>query len=146
METKLLDETGGQRTFAVVFAPGEEVMSGLQEAAAAKKLAGAHFTAIGAFSSLTLGFFCLDRKDYRRIPVREQSEVVSLIGNIALENDEPRVHAHAVVAMQDGTTRGGHLLEARVQPTLEVVLVESPRHLRRTPDAATGLALLDLSR
>lgn len=100
----------------------------------------ASFTGIGAFSSVTLGFFCLDRKDYRKIPIREQTEVVSLVGNVALDGESPKIHAHAVVATNDGTTRGGHLLEATVEPTLEVVLVESPRHLWRSPDPANPVS------
>jgi len=72
-------------------------------------------------------------------------EVVSLIGDVALDKDEPKVHAHVVVGKSDGTAYGGHLLEAYVRPTLEVVLVESPVHLRRRVDQDAGLALIDLS-
>ena len=77
--------------------------------------------------------------------MREQVEVVSLIGDVALDESEPKVHAHVVVGKSDGTAYGGHLLEAYVRPTLEVVLVESPAHLRRRVDRESGLALIDLS-
>jgi predicted DNA-binding protein with PD1-like motif len=52
------------------------------------------------------------------------------------------LHAHVVVGKADGTAHGGHLLAAVVRPTLEVILVESPRHLQRRHDAETGLALI----
>lgn len=55
------------------------------------------------------------------------------------------MHAHVVVGKSDGSAHGGHLLEAYVRPTLEVVLVESPAHLRRRPDRDSGLALIDLN-
>jgi hypothetical protein len=142
MKSKLLDATG-QKTFALVFDKGDEVIAGLTSFAKAETVGAAHFTAIGAFSEVTLGYFDRARKDYQRIPVRQQVEVLSLIGDIALDGKEPKVHAHVVVGLPDGTARGGHLLEARVWPTLEVTLVESPRFLRKRHDPETGLALID---
>jgi predicted DNA-binding protein with PD1-like motif len=76
--------------------------------------------------------------------VEEQVEVLSLVGDIALEGGQPRVHAHVVVGKRDGTAHGGHLLDARVRPTLEVILVQPPAHLRRRYDPDSRLALIDL--
>ena len=64
---------------------------------------------------------------------------------LIFDKGEPKIHAHVVVGRVDGEARGGHLLEAHVWPTLEVVLVESPRHLRKRHDPETGLALIDPS-
>lgn len=143
MKTRLLHEAG-EKTFAVVFDAGDEVVAGLTRLAQEHGLAASHLTAIGAFSRVTLGYFDRERKEYLRIPVREQVEVLSLVGDIALKDGTPQLHAHVVVGKRDGTAHGGHLLEAVVWPTLEVILVESPRHLRRRSDARTGLALIDL--
>jgi uncharacterized protein len=120
------------------------VVSGLTGFAGRHRLAASHLTAIGAFSQAVLGYFDRDRRDYRRIPVTEQVEVLSLIGDVALKDGKPALHAHVVLGKADGTAVGGHLLEARVWPTLEVILVESPAHLRRRHDPASGLALIDL--
>jgi predicted DNA-binding protein with PD1-like motif len=144
VKAKLLHEQQGQKTFAVVFDTGDEVASGLLAFAKEKHLGGSHFTAIGAFSDVTLGFFDWDKKDYQKLPIREQVEVLSLIGDVALNKGEPRVHAHVVVGKSDGTAHGGHLMEAHVRPTLEVLVVESPEHLIRKIDDETGLALIDL--
>lgn len=144
MKSKLLFEQG-ERTFAIVFATGDEVAGGLLKFAEENGLSASHFTAIGAFERVTLGYFDWQKKDYRRIPMLEQVEVLSLIGDIALDDGKPKVHAHVVVGKEDGTAHGGHLLEAYVRPTLEVVLVESPGHLTRSPDRDSGLALIDLS-
>jgi predicted DNA-binding protein with PD1-like motif len=115
----------------------------LQAFAREKRLAGSHFTAIGAFQDVTLGYFDWQKKDYKKIPVREQVEVVSLVGDIAAtESGEPKVHAHVVVGRSDGTALAGHLLEAHVRPTLELVLTESPAHLCRRHDPESGLALI----
>jgi predicted DNA-binding protein with PD1-like motif len=77
--------------------------------------------------------------------VREQVEVVSLVGDVAQgDKGEPKVHAHVVLGKSDGTAWPGHLLEARVRPTLELILTESPLHLQRQHDPASGLALIRL--
>jgi uncharacterized protein len=73
-----------------------------------------------------------------------QVELLSLIGDVALKDGEPQVHAHAVVGKRDGTAHGGHLLHAHVRPTFEVVLTESPAHLRKEFDASAGIALIKL--
>jgi predicted DNA-binding protein with PD1-like motif len=143
MKAKLLTEDEA-KTYAVVFDSGDEFMNGLSMFAREHELDAAHFTAIGAFSEATLGFFDMERKTYTKIPIADQVEVLSLAGDIALEQDEPKVHAHVVVGSADGTARGGHVMEAIVRPTLEVIVVESPRHLRREFDPATGLALIKL--
>ena len=144
MKSKLING-GGEKTFVIVFDTGDEVVAGLLDFAKEHKLA-ASLTAIGAFERVTLGFFESERKDYKKIPINEQVEVMSLVGNISLEeNGEPKVHAHVVVGKSDGTAHGGHLLEAHVRPTLEVILVESPATLRRKLNAEVGLALIDLT-
>ena len=141
MRAKLIHEQE-EKTFALVFNPGDEVMEELTNFAKENDLNAAHFTAIGAFSDATLGYFDMEKKEYREIPVDEQVEVLSLVGDIALFEGEPKLHAHAVLGRSDGTTRGGHLLEAHIQPTLEVIVTESPEHLRRETDKETGLPLL----
>ena len=133
-----------ESTWAVIFDTGDEVMEGLLAFARANALSASHFSAIGAFSEVVLGYFDWQRKDYRRIPIDEQVEVVSLMGDIALKDGEPQLHAHVVVSKSDGTAWGGHLMKARVRPTLEVIVNESPAHLQRRSDAETGLALIRL--
>src|SRR5918994_1943003 len=142
MKSKLIDEQPEERTFALVFGPGDEVMAGLRAFAKEANLAAARLTAIGAFRDVTLGFFDPDRKEYDKNALNEQVEVLSLLGNVAVHEGKPAVHAHVVVGKRDGTAHGGHLLEAHVRPTLEVIVVESPQHLRRETDEATGLARL----
>jgi uncharacterized protein len=57
MKSKLIHETEGQRTFAVIFDKGDEAVSGLTEFAQTHGLGAARITAIGAFSDVTLGYF-----------------------------------------------------------------------------------------
>lgn len=143
MKCKLLNR-GPERTYALVLEPGEEVMDALQRFAVREGLTASRVSAIGAFERAELGFFEIDRKDYHRIPVDAQAEVLSLAGDIALDGAEPKLHLHAVLGRRDGSTVGGHLLKGIVRPTLEVLLVESPAYLRRTCNPRFGLALIDL--
>ena len=130
-------------TYALIFDKGDEFITEMQRFAEEARLAASQFTAIGAFSRLTLGYFDRERKDYKKIPIDEQVEVLTLAGDVALQDGKPRIHAHVVVGKSDGSAYGGHVLEAYVWPTLEVIITESPAHLRRRHDAATGLALID---
>lgn len=142
MQSKILHD-GPESTHALILERGDDVVPTLEAFARERQLAAARVTAIGAFSSATLGYFDRDRREYERIPVDEQVEVLSLIGDIALGDQGPMLHAHVVLGRRDGTTCGGHLLAATVYPTLEVLLIESPRHLRRRFDSTVGIALIE---
>jgi predicted DNA-binding protein with PD1-like motif len=133
-------------TYAVVCDPGDEAVSALTQFARAERLEAAQVTAVGAFERATVGWFDRAARDYRRIPLDEQCEVLSLIGDIAVGQDGPILHVHAVLGLSDGTTRGGHLLEGRVFPTLEVVVTETPAELRKVMRPDIGIALIDLDR
>ena len=109
-----------------------------------ERLRASHITAIGALSDVTLGYFDRGSRQYQKIPLGEQVEVLSLLGVVTLDGEKPKLHAHIVVGTRDGSARGGHLLEGHVWPTLEVVVEESPRHLQRRTDPESGLALIDL--
>ncbi len=146
MNARRISAAGGTQSFVLVFDTGDEVTKELLAFAREHALDAASFSGIGAFQSVTLGYFELEKRDYKRIPIDEQVEVVSLVGNIARGDDGPKLHAHVVVGKRDGAAFGGHLIDARVRPTLEIVLVETPAHLRRRSDPATGLALIDLKR
>lgn len=142
MKTRRI-ETGAEPLYILVFDTGDEVSKGLLDFAKEQNLTAARFTGIGAFSEVTLGFFDMEKKDYAKNELREQVEVLSLVGNVAEYDSKPKVHAHVVVGKRDGTAHGGHLLKAKVRPTLEVTLIAEPAHLKRTIDPATGLPLLD---
>ena len=143
MKAKVINE-GPERTIALILDSGDEVVSTLERFAAEHALHASRLSAIGAFERVTLGYFDWQRKDYERISVDEQVEVLSLVGDVALDGEQPKLHVHAVLGRRDGSTVGGHLLQAKVRPTLEVLLIESPSYLRRVCDPASGLHLIDI--
>lgn len=138
MRWKLTDQTGTP-TYVVVLDPKDEAFAVISDFAA-------QVTAAGAFESATVGWFDREARQYRRIPVNEQCGVLSLLGDIAAGPEGPQPHLHVVVGLADGSTRGGHLLDGRVWPTLEVIIRETPAVLRKTHRPDLGLALIDLAR
>lgn len=144
MIARLAWEQAGERVYVLVLAPGEEAMAALGAFAAESRLSGASLSAIGAFEGATVGWFDLEARTYRPIVVSEQCEALSLLGDIATDDDgRPSLHIHAVLGLRDGSTRGGHLLRAIVRPTLEVTITETPAHLRRRKRPELGIALID---
>lgn len=143
MKSKLI-HADRQQTWALVFDDGDDVVEGLRSFAREHAVSAAQLTGIGALSTVTLGWFDPERGRYEPIVIDEQVEVLTLAGDVALADGEPQVHAHLAVGRRDGTAHGGHLLEGRVRPTLEVILVESPAHLRKRMDRRFGVALIDL--
>lgn len=143
MRHHLMEEANGARTYVVTLEVGEDVVANVLALARELGLASCSITGIGAFQRVRLGYFDWERSDYKENDVDEQVEVLSFIGNLAEgEDGEPKLHAHVVLGRHDATTRGGHLIEATVRPTLELVIVESPEHLQRGHDEKTGLILL----
>ena len=143
MQHKILQD-GEARIIMLAFEEGEEAKEGIEQFAAEQDLRAAHFTAIGALSGATLAYYDPETKDYDKIPVSEQVEVLTMAGNIARHEGEPAVHAHMTAGRRDGSTVGGHVMEAHVRPTLEVIITETPATLYREMDEATQLTLLQM--
>jgi uncharacterized protein len=133
------------KTWVLVFDAGDEVVTTMLAFARDKGVRAASVTALGGFREVTLGYFDFDRKDYIQRKLSEQVEVMSLIGNLAVTPDgESKLHAHVVVGRRDYTAHGGHLMRGIVNPTLEVMVTESPAALARVFHKDLGLALLKI--
>jgi uncharacterized protein len=146
MKSKLVWETAGERTFVLILDSGEEAFAAITKFASREKLCGASLAALGAFERAAVGWFDIDSKKYRKIPVDEQCELLSAIGDIAEDDDgDASLHLHVVLGLSDGSTKGGHLLEATVRPTMEVTIVETPVHLRRKMRPDLGIALISIT-
>jgi predicted DNA-binding protein with PD1-like motif len=145
MKTAKIAGDAGAETRVAILETGEEAFSALTKAANDAGITAASLTVIGAFESAVVGWFDFEKKTYRKIEIAEQCEVLSAIGNIAVGDDgNASLHVHVVLGLSDGTTRGGHLLEGRVRPTREVVLMDTPAQLRRKKNPDLGMALIDI--
>jgi uncharacterized protein len=136
--------TNGEKTYAVILGKGDEVVSGLTEFAEHENIQAAQISAIGAFQHAVFAWFDDERKAFRNVPIDRQVETCSVLGDIGSFGGKPAVHVHGVVALPTGETRGGHMLEAHVFPTLELFLTAWPEPLIKERDAETGLPLFDL--
>ncbi len=126
---------------------GEEVLASLRAWAERENVGFAALQAIGALQRAVLAHFDPASRAYTHIPVEQQTEVVSLVGNVSWGPDgAPVVHAHALLSRANGSAVGGHLVEGIVSPTLEVVLHTLPERVERQEDAATGLRLWKVTR
>jgi predicted DNA-binding protein with PD1-like motif len=145
MQVQLLSGNEQTKEYAVIFGKGDEALSGLQEFAEKYDITSAHFTAIGALNGATLAWFDPRRKMYKKIPIRGQVEVIGMSGDIALYQGKPVIHTHLIVGTSDGTTRGGHVLDAYVSPTLEAIVTVDPIAIQKRFDPETDLTLIDAS-
>lgn len=142
MHSRRLKDRDGERTFVAVFETGDRVMEPLLELLKAESINAARLSGIGALESVTLGYFDWQKKEYEQHRINSQVELLSLVGDVALKDGEPQVHAHVVLGCRDTSVRGGHLIDATVRPTLELIIEDAPAHLRKRADPETGLALI----
>jgi predicted DNA-binding protein with PD1-like motif len=140
---RLTSEGTEPAQYAVIFGKGDEVASGLLEFAQRYHVTSAHFTGIGALQDVTVAWMDRQKKSYKAIPIHQQVEVLSLVGDVAMFEGKPAVHTHLVVGLYDASAKGGHLIEAHVYPTLEVMVTVDPVTMQKRFDPETGLALID---
>jgi uncharacterized protein len=124
MKGELLS-TEASRTYRLTFGQGDEILAGLSEFANTNHIESGYFTGVGGLLAATLGWGDPTNGAFKVIKVDQKCELVSLIGNITLRNGRPFAHAHMVVGLSDGSTRGGHLLDAHVSPFAEIYIVEA---------------------
>jgi uncharacterized protein len=143
VKSKIIQD-GDVVTYVVVCDPGDEAMAALRQFARAERLEASQITGVGGFERATVGWFDHAARRFRHIPVDQPTEVLSLIGDVAEDQDGPGLNIHVVLGLSDGTTRGGHLIEGQVFPTLELMVTENPAELRKVMRPDLGVALIDL--
>lgn len=142
MKWTQLYEDNGLRTFLLVMDKGDKAFAEITEFAEKHGMTAASITAIGACRSATLSYFDPDISDYIHQQFDEQMEIAAFIGGIADDDGSPALHAHVVLGRKDFSSIAGHVDELEVFPTMEVVITESPAHLRKKLDKRTGLTLI----
>src|ERR1700723_1023074 len=141
MLVKLVSKPGENRVWITVLKEGEEAKQSLLEIAKNEKIEDASFVALGAFAKATVAYFDWQKKKYQDIPVDEQVEVITLIGDIVPdETGKASLHAHTVLGRRDGSTRGALLQQGHGRPTLKIKIPEPPPPLPRRKHAELGLA------
>ncbi|MEO8886194.1 MAG: PPC domain-containing DNA-binding protein [Mucilaginibacter sp.] len=143
VKVKLISSNSSTKTYCLVFAEGDEILSGLKEFAVKYKVTSAHFVGIGDAGSSKFGWYDKTRKMFKVNELHNFAEITSLAGDITLSKGNPVVHAHINLATEDGLVHGGHLLEAFVNPTLQVIVTVEPIPLYKRLDEASGIMIID---
>jgi uncharacterized protein len=110
LKVKLLSTAGGTKTYMLIFAKGDEVVAGLTEFAKINNIKSGHYTGFGDALSVKAGWFDYKKKNFKIISI-DTAEVTSFTGDIAWYKGNPVARTHMSAALQDGTVKGGHLLE-----------------------------------
>ena len=93
---------------------------------------------IGSVERARLNFLMELPGKYESVDYSGPLEIVCAQGSVAQQSDRPIIHIHIQLSRQD-ICRGGHLAEATVFSTAEVVIGELDQQLRRRSDSYTGL-------
>lgn len=129
-------------TMLLRFDRGDEVVSFLEKIAEEHNIGAGYFQAIGACGELTISFYDLETQAYLDQTYTEDLEILSLLGNIAMFQHKPLVHAHGTFGRRDYSTIGGHVKRMVVSATCEMNLTTLSRPIERSHDADTGLNLI----
>lgn len=140
------NKTAVKSTIFARLEPGEDILQSIEQVVKSHNVKSGQLTLIGAVSKAKLGYFNRVTGEYEDFTIEKDLEVVSGMGNIArLADDSIVVHAHIIVADEDGVCWGGHLmLGCEVSVTIELVIIETDADLRRARDELTGLNLMDI--
>lgn len=119
-----VDERGTTaHVFDVYFSAGDEILSGLTDLAIEQRITSGYITGLGGLSTAMLAWGDPAVGAFKKIPIDDKCELVSLVGHISMRDGVPFVHLHAVVGFADGSTKAGHVMEARVAPLAEISVV-----------------------
>jgi predicted DNA-binding protein with PD1-like motif len=109
--------------FQTNFSAGDEILSGLTDLAIKHHITSGYITGLGGLSGALLAFGDPKVGAFKKVPITDKCELVSLVGDISERDGKPVVHLHAVVAFADGSTKAGHVIEAHVAPIAEIAVV-----------------------
>lgn len=132
-------------TYVLRVAIGEDIKEQLMVLAEEQSISFATITGIGACDEVEISIFYPERKEYERKTICEELELVSLMGNISLNEKRPHVHVHATFSNGYDTLYAGHLDRGVVCATAELFIQTKAEELHRKPCDKTGLMILDLS-
>lgn len=121
---------------------GEEIVAKVKELCEKEDVKLASLSGIGAVNKVTAGLFQTKEKKYVSKTYEGDMEIVSLGGNVSLMNGETYLHFHISVANEAGEVRGGHLTEAFISATGELVLTRIEGTVDREYSDEIGLNLL----
>ena len=131
-------------SWVIVLRKGERIIKKLTEFIEAEDIKSGYLNAIGAVSEVELGHYNLEKKRYSTTQLNQPLEVVSLMGNVTMKGDEKIIHCHIVIGTNEMSLYGGHLKEATVAATCEIIFNELEEVIHKEQDEDTGLNLIEM--
>ena len=125
---------------------GEELHSALKEVALKENITLAHVRGLGATDSFTVGVYKVGEKKYYSNHFEGDYEIVSLTGTITTMNGEYYPHIHMSAGDEKGHVVGGHLNQAMISVTCEVVVQMVEGKVERSLDEEIGINLFDFTK
>ena len=129
------------KTIVMRIDKGEEVLTQLKAMALKEDIKLASVRALGATNDFTVGVFKTDEKKYYANHFTGDFEIVSLTGTISTMNGEYYAHLHMSAGDEQGRVFGGHLNEAIVSATCEMVVEVMDGQVDRAFSEEVGLNL-----
>ena len=120
---------------------GEEIQQQLQIVAEKEGIKLANVSALGAVNDFTVGAFDVERQEFHKNRFQGAYEIVSLVGTITTKDGAYYAHLHMSAGDVDGNVRGGHLNEAIISATCEMVVTVLEGRVERRLDPEVGLNL-----
>lgn len=124
---------------------GEKLVESLTKLVEQENIPSCWISAIGACSSVTLGYYDLEKQEYQWHDVNELMEITGIKGNLSFVENKPNFHLHGTFSKSDLSVIGGHVQELVVGGTCEIFLHKwYGDNLTRSHNDEVGLKLLNL--
>ena len=133
-----------QNNFLIRVNRGGKIIACLIDFCQKEKIKAGFFIGIGAVDQATLAHYSIENQKYSQKKFNQPLELTSLSGTVATLDNQPSVHAHAVLADNSFKTISGHLVEGRISGTGEILIVPLGKEIKKKFDQETGLNILDL--
>lgn len=123
---------------------GEEILASVTKACAENNIRLAAVSAIGAVDHAVIGLYRVEERAYHSHTIDGEMELTALVGNVTTKGGELYLHLHATFADEAGHAFGGHLNEARISGTCEMIIQKLDGEVGRTVDPQTSLNIWEL--
>tara|TARA_B110001454_G_scaffold210867_1_gene225875 strand:- start:382 stop:813 length:432 start_codon:yes stop_codon:yes gene_type:complete len=128
----------GEKIF-VSLQTGDLINKSLTEISVKENISNAWINGIGAIDSVEVGYMDVVNKKYQKRNFNDNYELISLIGNITIKDGVPFVHTHITFSDTEYKVFGGHLFDAKITATGEIILTVANSKIDRQFNENVGI-------
>jgi predicted DNA-binding protein with PD1-like motif len=118
---------------------GEEIVKAVNDICQKENITLGSLSGLGAVDRAKLGLYSIEKQEYIVNEFEGEYEITSLIGNVTTKDGVPYLHMHMTIGDITGAVAGGHLSEAHVSATCEIVIRTAEGTIERELNSAIGL-------